>query len=141
MATRQLQANIKELQMFVYRSSIGLFTTSASSMTLANPEQEPDFEQSKNAIIAQFESKGAKNIITKEEEFETISGVKGLKVFGSGKFKVPESKELIRGKYVLILFGGKGFQQQVVLSWLDDDTYAQEIVDRILATLEVKTDV
>lgn len=137
----EAQANIKELQMFTYRSSIGLFTMAASSMTLANPEQEPDFEQSRDAVIKQFEQKGAKNIITKQEEFETISGVKGVKIFGSGKFAVPESKELVRGKYMLIMFGGKGFQQQVILSWLEDDVYAQEIIDRILATLEVKNQV
>lgn len=137
----EAQANIKELQIFTYRSSIGLFTMAASSMTLANPEQEPDFEKAVEAGIKEFEQKGAKNIITKQEEFETISGVKGIKVFGSGKFAVPESEELVRGKYTLIMFGGKGFQQQVIISWLEDDVYAQEIVERILTTLEVKTDV
>ena len=137
----EAQANIKEFQMFAYRSSIGLFTMATSSLTLANPEQEPDFEQAKEAIILEFEQKGAKNIITKQEEFKTVSGVTGLKIYGSGKFSVPESKELVRGKYTIIMFGGKGFQQQVILSWLEDDTYAQEIADRILATLEVKTDV
>jgi len=134
----EAQANVKEIQVFGYRSSIGLFTTLTSSTTLANPEQEPNFEQSTEAIIKGFEQKGAKNIITKQEEFKTVSGVTGIKVYGSGKFAVPESDELVRGKYTLIMFGGKGFQQQIVLSWLDDDTYAQEIVDRILATLEVK---
>jgi len=134
----EAQAKIKELQVFGYRSSIGLFTMVASSMSLANPEEEPEFSQSVEAIIKGFQQKGAKNIITKEEEYSTISGVKGLKVFGSGKFAVPESDELIRGKYTIIVFGGKGFQQQVILTWLDEDVYAQEIVDRILATLEVK---
>lgn len=132
------QANIKELQIFGYRSSIGLFTMATSSMILANPEQEPDIEQAVEAAIKEFEQKGAKNIITKQEEFTTVSGASGIKIFGSGKFAVPESDELIRGKYTIIMFGGQGFQQQVVLSWLEDDRYAQEIIDRILATLEVK---
>ncbi|MCK5442968.1 MAG: hypothetical protein KAJ23_13850, partial [Maribacter sp.] len=85
--------------------------------------------------------KGAKNIITKQEEFTTITGTKGLKTYGSGKFKVPESEELIKGQYIILSFGGKGFQQQVFLTWQDGDTYAQEIIDRILATVEVKTEV
>jgi len=134
----EAEASIKELQVFSYRSSIGLFTMSTSSMTLVNPEQEPAFEQAVEASINEFEKKGAKNIITKQEEFKTVSGVTGVKVFGSGKFTVPETDELIRGKYTILMFGGKGFQQQVVLSWLDDDPYAQEIIDRIIATLEVK---
>ena len=45
------------------------------------------------------------------------------------------------GEYTVLLFGGKGFQQYVILTWLKDDTYAQEIVDRILASVEVKTEV
>ena len=92
-------------------------------------------------FIKNLEDKGAKNIITKQEEFTTISGVKGIKVYGSGKFAVPESDELVQGKYSVILFGGKGFQQQVILTWRDNDTYAEEIVERILKTLEVKTEV
>ena len=135
------KATINELQMFGYRSSIGLFTIVSSSTTLANPEQEPAFEQAIEAGIKQFEKNGAKNIITKQEEFTTVSGIKGIRVYGSGKFAVPESEELIRGKYTIIMFGGKGFQQQVIISWLEDDVYAQEIVDRILATLEVKNQV
>lgn len=137
----EAQAAIKELQMFAYRSSIGLFTMVTSSTSLANLEQEPDFEKAIEAGIMQFEKNGAKNIITKQEEFTTLTGIKGIKVYGSGKFAVPESKELIRGKYTIIMFGGKGFQQQVILSWLEGDEYAQEIIDRILATLEVKIQV
>jgi len=137
----EAMAKINELQVFNYRSSIGLFTMMSSSTTLANPEEEPDYTLSIEAIIKQFEQNGAKDIITKDEEFITISGKKGLKVYGSGKFKVPESEELIKGNYVIVLFGGKGFQQQVVVSWLEDDTYAQEIVDRILTTLDVKLEI
>jgi hypothetical protein len=88
-----------------------------------------------------LESQGAKNIITKQEEFTTVTGVKGIRVYGSGKFEVPESKELVQGKYSILLFGGKGFQQQVILTWLDGDTYAEEMVDRILKTVDVKTEV
>lgn len=137
----EAQAAIKELQVFAYQSSIGLFTMTSSSTTLANLEQEPDFDKAIEAGIKQFETNGAKNIITKQEEFETLGGIKGIKVYGSGKFTVPESKELIRGKYAIVMFGGKGFQQQVILTWLEDDVYAQEIVDRILETLEVKNQV
>jgi hypothetical protein len=52
---------------------------------------------------------------------------------------VPESKELISGNYAVLFFGGKGFQQNVILTWLEDDHYADQIVDRILNTVEVKT--
>lgn len=136
----EAKETINEMQAFGYRSAVGLFTVATTSITL-NQEVEPDFNQTIEQIIKNFEGQGAKNIITKQEEFNTISGVKGLKVYGSGKFAVPESKELIKGKYTVLLFGGKGFQQYVILTWLDDDPYAQEIVDRVLTTVEVKTEI
>lgn len=138
--TPEMKANIQDLQIFMYRSSVGLFTVGTSSTTLTQ-EAEPNFDQSIEMFLKNLESKGAKNIITKQEEFVTVTGIKGIKVYGSGKFAVPESKELVKGKYSVLLFGGKGFQQQVILTWLQDDTYAEEIVERILNTVEVKTEV
>lgn len=136
----EAKANIQDIQAFAYYSPIGLFTVGTTSVTM-NPEMEAPFEQTIEQIIKGFETQGAKNIITKQEEFTTISGVKGIKVYGSGNFPVPNSKELVKGQYAVLLFGGKGFQQNVILTWLDDDTYAQDIVDRILSSVEVKTDV
>ena len=136
----EAKANILDIQAFGYRSSIGLFTVATTSITL-NPEAEPDFDKTIEQILSNLEAQGAKNIITKQEEFTTISGVTGLKVYGSGEFAVPESDELIDGKYAVILFGGKGFQQNVILTWLADDDYAQQIVDRILASVDVKKEV
>ncbi len=114
----EAKATIADIQAFGYRSAIGLFTIATTSITL-NQEVEPDFGQTIEQIIKQFEAQGTKNIITKQEEFTSLSGVKGLKVYGSGKFKVPESEELVKGEYTVLLFGGKGFQQYVILScWM-----------------------
>ena len=134
----EAQASIKEMQAFAYRSSIGLFTIATTSITLAQPE-DPDLDKASEQILKNFEAQGAKNITTKQEEFTTLTGVKGIKLYGSGKFAVPESKELISGNYVVLFFGGKGFQQNVILTWLADDNYADQIVDRILNSVEVKT--
>jgi len=135
----EAKANIKELQAFMYRSKKGLLTIGTTSTTLNKPE-EPDFNQVVEQILKNFEDQGAKNIITKQEEFVTLSGVKGVKVFGRGNFALPDSKELVRGQYTIILFGGNGFQQHLILSWLDKDVYAEEIVNRIIGSLEVKTE-
>jgi len=124
---------------FMFRSEKGLLTIGTTSTTLNKPE-EPNFNQVVEQILKNFEDQGAKNIITKQEEFVTVSGVKGIKVFGRGKFVVPDSKDLVSGQYTIILFGGNGFQQQLILSWLDKDTYAEEIINRILGSLEVKTE-
>ncbi|WP_437369354.1 hypothetical protein [Maribacter litoralis] len=131
---------IADIQAFEYRSPISLFNIGTTSITLAQQDVEPEFDKTIEQILSNFEGQGAKNIITKQEEFSTISGVKGVKVFGSGQFPLPGSEELIDGEYAVLLFGGKGFQQYVILTWLEDDTYAKEIVDRILESVEVKTE-
>lgn len=136
----EAKAAIADIQAFEYRSPIALFNIGTTSITLAQQDVEPEFDKTIEQILSNFESQGAKNIIIKQEEFSTISGVKGVKVFGSGKFPMPGSEELIDGEYAVILFGGKGFQQYVILTWLEEDTYAQEIVDRILTSVEVKTE-
>ncbi|SEB58391.1 hypothetical protein SAMN05192540_0956 [Maribacter dokdonensis] len=136
----EAKAAIADIQAFEYRSPIALFNIGTTSITLAQQDIEPEFDKTIEQILSNFESQGAKNIITKQEEFSTISGVKGVKVFGSGKFPMPGSEELIDGEYAVLLFGGKGFQQYVILTWLEEDTYAQEIVDRILTSVEVKTE-
>ena len=136
----EAKAAIADIQAFEYRSPIALFNIGTTSITLAQQDVEPEFDKTIEQILSNFENQGAKNIITKQEEFSTISGVKGVKVFGSGKFPMPGSEELIDGEYAVLLFGGKGFQQYVILTWLEEDTYAQEIVDRILTSVEVKTE-
>ncbi len=131
---------VRELHNFIYRSEEGLFLVGTTSKTLLEPK-EPDFAQSLEQVLQEFESLGARNIITKEEVFTTVSGVKGVKIYGSGNFTEPGSGDKIRGKYAIFMFGGKGFQQQLMLSWEDGDTYAEEIVERILSTFDVKTEV
>ena len=136
----EAKANIKELQSFMFNDDKALLTVATTSTTFTQPA-EPEFEKTIEQLLKSFEDKGAKNIITKQEEFVTVTGVKGIKTYGSGKFKIPESGELIKGKYVILSFGGKGFQQQILLTWQDGDAYAQEIIDRVLTTVEVKTEV
>lgn len=137
----EAKAVIKELQLFTYNSNNTLFAVSVSSSTFANPETDPDFNQVAEQVLQKLEASGAKNITTKQEEFTTfISESKGLKIYGSGKFKTPKSDELVNGEYALICFGGKGFQQQILITYLADDIYAKEIAERIFNSIEVKED-
>ncbi|MCR9263745.1 MAG: BatD family protein [Flavobacteriaceae bacterium] len=129
---------VKELQSFSYGSYVGIFSVSASS-AIYKEEKDPDFSAAVGATLATFEGLGLKNIITKQEEFTTKSGVQGLKTFGTGTIMGPSENQSKKAKYTILSFGGKGFMQQVVITWEDGDAYAEQIVDRILNTLDVKT--
>jgi hypothetical protein len=136
----EVASKVKELHTFMYNNDKSLLNIGTSS-TILTEQTEPDFGQAIELLLQNFEKSGAKNIITKQEEFTTLTGVTGIKVYGNGKFVVPNSDELVKGQYTILLFGGNGFQQQIILSWTDGDNYAQEIVDRILKSVDVKTQV
>ncbi|MCB0372332.1 MAG: hypothetical protein KDD31_04935 [Muricauda sp.] len=135
---QEMKEVIKELQAFSYGSYAGIFSISTSSVTYKE-EIDPNFEVAVSTILASFEQLGLKNIITKQEEFVTQSGVKGLKTYGTGTFENSGNPDSKKAKYSILSFGGKGFMQQVVLTWEDGDEYAERIVDRILSSLDVKT--
>ncbi|MEM8845507.1 MAG: BatD family protein [Bacteroidota bacterium] len=134
----EAQELVKELQTFRYGSYVGLFAVSTSSVTYKE-QTEPNFDAAIAGTLSNFESLGVKNIITKQEEFTTKSGIRGLKTYGSGNFKNPINNESKKAKYNILSFGGKGFMQQIIITWEDGDEYAEQIVDRILSSLDVKT--
>jgi len=137
--TAEARAGIRDMAVFAYDNPRANLSIMATSTLLADPKAEPAFEESIEAVLQRLEQAGARNIITKQEEFTTVSGVKGIRVYGTARLAVPDSGETVEGAYNVLLFGGNGFMQQVVLSWERGDPYAEAIVERILKTLEVKT--
>jgi hypothetical protein len=135
----EARANIQDLDAFAYDDARANLSIAAVSTLFSKTDEAPDYEGAVEQILAGFEKNGARNIITKQEDFNTVSGVPGIKVFGRGEFKLPDSDKFLKGKYTILLFGGNGFMQQVVISWEEEDPYAEEIVARILKTIEVKT--
>ncbi len=131
---------VRDKQVFSFYNPDNLLGVGTASVMLAEPK-EPDYQKSIDQILKGFVDKGARNIITKQEEFSSASGVPGIKVFGSAIYQDESGGERIRGKYAIILFGGKGFQQQVVLSWEEGDPYAEEIMERIINSIDVKIQV
>ncbi|WP_317236543.1 hypothetical protein [Allomuricauda sp. F6463D] len=129
---------IKELQAFSYGIYTDIFSVSASSITYKEQTAEPNFDAAIGSTLTNFEQLGLKNIITKQEEFVTQSEIKGIKTFGTGTFDEPNGDSK-KTKYSILSFGGKGFIQQVVITWEEGDEYAEQIVDRILNSLDVKT--
>ncbi|WP_235855776.1 BatD family protein [Flagellimonas aequoris] len=135
---KEAEELIKQLQAFSYGSYVGIFSVSTSSVTYKE-QSEPNFDAAVSTILSNFEKLGLKNIVTKQEEFTTQSGVTGIKTYGTGTFEAPAQQAGKKAKYNILSFGGKGFMQQVVITWEDGDEYAEQIVNRILNSLDVKT--
>ncbi|MBT8282059.1 MAG: BatD family protein [Muriicola sp.] len=131
---------VRDKQVFSFYNPDNLLGVGTSSVIMAEPT-EPDYQKSIDRVLKDLADKGARNIITKQEEFSSASGVPGVKVYGSATFPGESEGDRVKGKYAIILFGGKGFQQQVTLSWEEGDPYAEQIIDRIINSIDVKTQV
>ena len=87
--------------------------------------------------LNQLEAQGAQNIITKNEQFITPNGQEGLKTFGTADFKIPPTGKTEKGNYIILGFTTENILQQVILIWKQDDVYADQIIDRILNSIEL----
>ena len=132
-----LKDSLHTVQAFKFESDETLLYIESQSINLKN-QAEPLFQESVEGILKKFEASGARNIITKQEEFTSANGIKGARMYGSGIFTIPDSDKTVKGKYSIMLFGGPGFQQIIVVSWLDEDEYAEKIADRIMNNIEIR---
>ncbi|WP_430974700.1 hypothetical protein [Zeaxanthinibacter enoshimensis] len=132
------KALIQQQQNFEFSLPDHWLVMGTISQTL-NEQKPPEVQKDIDALLKKWTAKGARNLITKQEEFTTANGVKGVKIYGSGSFPEPGGDDSQRGQYAIYIFGGEGFQQQVYVSWLEDDPYAKDIVERVINSIEVKT--
>ncbi len=104
--------------------------------------QDPiDLRQAAERALVALERKGVQNIITKNEQFITPNGQEGLKTFGMADIPVNDRGGVAQGKYVHLGFSNEQLLQEIVLTWRNDDPYADEMVERILNSIElIKTE-
>jgi len=100
-------------------------------------EPEIDLNAEAGKIINNLEKNGVVNIITLNEQFITPNGQEGLKTYGTADFTMPISGDIEKGNYVILGFTAENLLQQVVLIWKDDDVYADQIIDRVLNSIEL----
>ena len=83
--------------------------------------------------------KTTKNIITKNEKFVTPNGAEGIKTFGSLEYPIGNTENFVNGKYASLSFTAENkVMQQIIITWRQDDVYADQIVERILNSVELK---
>jgi hypothetical protein len=98
-------------------------------------EVQIDLINAAEGVLDRFEKNGTKNIITRNEQFITPNGQEGLKTFGTAEF-LAEGK-LVKGAYIVLGFSTPSLLQQVIFTWKEEDVYADQIVERILNSIEL----
>jgi hypothetical protein len=130
-------ALIKEMQSFAYGSALDPFYLMVSTLKFKQ-ETQIDLAKSMDGILQSMEAQGAQNMIVKQEEFETKEGVKGIKAYGTFSQINGDDKSSTKMYYEALLFSQEGGLQQILLFHEEGDTYANEISERVLNSVELK---
>ncbi|SDB60156.1 hypothetical protein SAMN03097699_2470 [Flavobacteriaceae bacterium MAR_2010_188] len=97
-----------------------------------------DLEKVAEFKLRFLEKNGVKNIIAKNEKFTTPNAQEGLKVFGTADFPTINEGVTEPGEYAILSFNAANVVQEVLLIWKDNDRYADEIMQRIINSIELK---
>ena len=109
------------------------------STTRFSQKQDIALENTLEAVLQDLEQRGAKNLIVKRDDFETDKGIKGVRAYGEFNVQVSDSKVLKeKSTYELLLFAQQNGLQEVLLVYQDDGKYAEEIKERIIASIELE---
>lgn len=136
---------------FAYGTLLDVFSVVINTTTLKVPKQQgapaqesdqPTFDLYKvsEESIKGFEAKGASNISVKREKFTTPNGAEGLKTFGTLSIKMPNTEFGVDANYELLCFANENVLQQIVITFPKNDDYADDMVQRITDSIELKPD-
>ena len=135
--SEEMQQVLKGNETFVYGSLFGNFYIVASTITYQQGI-EPNLEKSIEGFVTTMEAQGAKNITFKTDEYETLGGAKGLKVFGEFEGINPLTQKNVKSDYQMLSFVEGGGFQQIVVVFNKEDRYAKDIVERVINSVELK---
>jgi hypothetical protein len=90
-----------------------------------------------NEIIKDFQSRGAVNILIKEEKFTTLSGIPALKIYGTLDYPKKGKDERVRCNYMTHLFDFDRSGINLTLLYEKEDRYGPEIEKRVMDSFEL----
>ncbi len=135
--TEEQKQILKGNETFIYGSLVGNFFISVSTVQY-NQETEVDLNKVVEGVVGNFESQGAKNITVKDEEYETLAGAKGIKVFGNLEVVNTVTKKEQKSDYLMLNFAENGGFQQIMVVYDKEDRYAKEVAQRIINSVELR---
>lgn len=130
-------ALIKEMQNFGYGSMFDNFYLMVSTAKYKQ-ETQVDLAKALEVTLKYTEAQGAKNMIIKQEDFDTKEGIRGIKGYGTFTFLNEATKSSTKMYYEILMFSQEGGLQQIAIYHEEGDTYANEISQRILESVELQ---
>jgi hypothetical protein len=131
-------ALIKEMQTFMYGSLTEDFYVAVNT-TKFKKETKLELDKVAEAALKLFEQQGATNILVKTEEFDTQKGISGRKAYGTMNIVDKIRDKSTKMYYEILLFGQNGGVQQITVMHKEGDKYGDQIVERMLNSVELQT--
>ncbi|GGK14219.1 hypothetical protein GCM10007962_05590 [Yeosuana aromativorans] len=123
---------------FGYGDVTGQFSILVSTSKVSTQgDNKIDLKQVVEKTLKSWENNGAQNMVVKDEKFETPNGAEGLKTYGKGDFPTSKSNDLVKGDYVILAFNSNNVIQEIIITWRDQDVYADQMAKRILNSVEL----
>ncbi|PNW30186.1 hypothetical protein [Formosa algae] len=137
---------------FGFGTMLDDFSVSVSTLKTAPQNQSPqgqqggqqpqqdkaiDLTEASERAIKQFELNKVTDITVKQEKFSTPNGAEGLKTFGNGHIPVEGSDNYVSGHYIMLHFTAQNVLQEIIITWKNDDVYAEQMAERIVNSVEL----
>lgn len=135
--SREVRQALLGSESFAYGSLASNFYSLVTTVNLS-AESKFDLEKAVEGIYENLEQQGARNIIMKEEEFTTLNGAKGIRVFGTLEMENPVTGRPQQNEYSILNFGESGGFQQITVVYEQGDEYAEKIARRIIDSVELR---
>lgn len=130
-------ALIKEMQSFAYGSLVDNFYIMASTLKYKQ-QTNLDLSKAVEGSLKVMESQGAQNMLVKQEDFQTNSGISGKKGYGTFSRIDPNKQSSVKIYYEILIFGQGGGLQQIMILHEEGDRYAKELTERVINSVELK---
>lgn len=126
-----------EMTSFAYGSLLEFFSITVNTFNYKQ-DVKIDLENAVESTISDFEKQGAQNLVVQNDKFATPNGAEGLKTYGTGEFPIEGTDKFMLANYTILVFTAENVLQQVVLVHRNNDTYAKEMSDRMINSIELK---
>lgn len=134
---KNTMALIKEMQLFQYGDMMNSFYIMVSTSQFKQPT-DIDLAKAMEGNLKIIEAQGGQNIIVKQEDFETESGVQGLKGYGTMSMLNPLTKSSEKVYYEILYFKQNQGLQQIMIVFPEGDQYGSAIAERMLQSVELR---
>ena len=127
-----------QVTMFGYGSLTDPFSVIVSTSKVGTQgDNKVDLKEVAEKSLKAWENNGAQNMVVKNEQFDTPNGAEGLKTYGKADFPSSKAGSFVKGDYVILAFNSNNVIQEIIITWRDQDVYADQMAERILNSVEL----